>query len=206
MIEVVACPDRRDLFDIQVNGDCWRRVHASIFGRRPSIPPLLGSFNDWEKQFLSHEYRCAKNFALRQLSRKSQTSMELSQTLRQKLVSEESTAKVIAEITRLGYFDDADWVQRYVKAQLAKGKGPEAIKAAMRTKGISDSMIAQELTVSASAITQKDQLRRLLATRYKGRNLADFKERQKVVGALMRRGFDLDTIRKVVSGNEENFD
>ncbi len=52
---------------------------------------------------------------------------------------------------------------------------------ALRAKGIPESLIRQELKGEDITNVQNDQIQRLLDTRYRNRNLQDFKEKQKVI-------------------------
>ncbi len=200
-MEVQLIP-QGDRLDIQIDGDSWRQIHSSIFGRNPKFTTtLLRGLEDWEEHFQVLEFQAAKRFGLKQIARKSQTSMELRQTLHDKLVSEDTIEQVIAEFNKSGYFDDAEWVQRYIQAKMGRGKGPDAIKMALRAKGIPDTLIRQELKIGDADNSQNDQIKRLLETRYRNRNLKDFKEKQKVIGSLMRRGFSLESINQAVDAS-----
>ncbi len=125
-VQVIPHGDR---LEIQIDGDIWRHIHSSIFGRSPKFATtLLRGLEDWEEHFQVLEFQAAKRYALKQLARKSQTSMELRQTLNDKLVASQTVDQVIDEFTKSGYFDDTEWVQRYIQSKMQRGKGPTLSK------------------------------------------------------------------------------
>lgn len=192
-IEYAPKPGSRDLFRIIVNGDPWREVHRVIFGRKQRLPETLSSLDELEEKCAEIEFGAAKRYAYWRLARWSQCSAELRSALEKYRVSEPTCQRILDHLTELGYINDSEYLQRFVNAERARGKGPAAIKAKLYRKGLGREEIDDALANDAEG-SQAIAIAKLLATRYKRRDLKDRKERQKVVSSLARRGFSLDVI------------
>jgi len=92
-------------------------------------------------------YRSALDSAVRLLSRRNHTALEIEQKLRRRGFSEETTASVIQECERLRYIDDKETGRCYFRELKRKGEGPTRIRSRMKQKGLSgewvESMISQ---------------------------------------------------------------
>lgn len=191
MLTVALEEVSRDIFVIMIDDEPWKRISASIFGRRCSFSHAA-SQEAFEELFFQLEFQQAKSYALKQLARQSYLSMELAKRLREKLVSPETVERVIHELHH--YFDDEDKIWRYIQQQQEKGRGPDAIKQALLQKGVAESHFSELL----SSEDFEEAIQRLLRSKYKTRNLADHKERQKVIASLCRRGFPLEAVFKAL--------
>ncbi len=149
------------------------------------------------------EYVHAKKLALYYLARQSLTTMELAQKLQRKGIPSEIGQRILDEFAQQGYFDDSDWVKRYIEGQMRQGRGPSAIKQKLRLKGIPPALIAEQMEACQASHLQGEQIQQLMQTRYRNRDLREMKERRKVVGSLVRRGFALEEIFRVLSISNE---
>ncbi len=61
-------------------------------------------------------------------------------------------------------------------------------------------MIDEALEEVDTQDVEKEQVLRLIQTRYRSRNLLDYKEREKTIGALVRRGYGVNLVREVIEG------
>lgn len=150
------------------------------------------------------EYRLAKKYALRRLSAQSLPAAGLAKALKQRSVSEEIIERLIAEFCHLGYINDIEWIDSYVRGQQSRKKGPKAIAYKLAEKGISTQQAEEVLKRVSGIEQQKEMIINLLSTRYKSKNLSDFKEKQKVIAALVRRGFDLSAILDCIKNGQED--
>ena len=171
----------------------WREIHPSIFGRRPSFPKEVET-GEWERLFAGLEYRSAKNYAVRRLSAHSLPSASLARSLRQRLVSENTIVRIVDEFSSQGYLNDRDWAASFARVQSARKVGPKAIAMKLAGKGIDKEYAAAALESFSNEDKQKESIMLLLNTKYKKRDLSDFKEKQKVVASLIRRGFDYELV------------
>lgn len=193
-VEYVPKPGSRDLFRIVVDEEAWREVHRVIFGRKQRLPECVSDLAELEAACAVIEFGSAKRYALWRLSRWAQCSAEIAEALAKYCVSQATCERVLAYLVDAGFLNDEDYVQRLVAHEQARGKGPGAIRAKLYRKGISGEL-AQEAVAVVDHDAQRAAVRKLLASsRYARRNLADPRERQKVLGSLARRGFSFDVI------------
>lgn len=208
----IAClpnNERKSLLVITVDGEPWRQVHPSIFGYRPALLKECPSLEQLAEQFAVLEYRQARQYAIKRLSLLHMPSTTLIKSLTQRLVSEGTIQRLIEELCSLGYLNDQEWIASFIRVQSQRKMGPRAIARKLASKGLSAGQVETTLRESQTTDDQKHSIKQLLSKRYRMRNLSDFKERKKVVAALVRRGFDLslvlDLVGKDHGSDEDNF-
>lgn len=133
-----------------------------------------------------------KRLAYKRLAMRAYYSRELADLLVEKGSTPEIALQVVDELTQLGYINDREWVQGTIRSLTARKYGPKTIAYKLASKGIPENEYEEFLEEVNQG--QSEQIARLLATKYKNRNLSDFKERQKVIAAVMRKGFDLSEV------------
>lgn len=205
-VEYIPKPGSRNLFQIVVDGEEWREVHRIIFGRKQRLPESVISESELEEVCAAIEFGSAKRYALWRLSRWAQCAAEIAEALAKYRVSEPTCERVLAYLVEAGFLNDQDYVRRLVASEQARGKGPGAIRAKLHRKGITNEL-AHEAVAVVDDDTQAAAVRKLLASsRYARRNLADPRERQKVIGSLARRGFSFGSISAALRerGNDVN--
>jgi regulatory protein len=140
-----------------------------------------------------------KNLALSLLSQRSFFSTELAKKLKDKKCPPEEIPPVIEECRNSGYLNDEELLHTYIRTCLRKKMGPRAIAATLRSKGLDREVVDEALKGVERGPGQQEGIKKLLETRYALRNLQDYKERQKVILALMRKGYDLSAILECLS-------
>lgn len=188
---------RRGILTLVVDEDPIRDIHTTIFGRAPTLPKCA-SLEELEAILHNLEYKAAKNYAIKRLSIKSQPSTEMDKALKERLVPENIREKIIEEFTNLGYINDEEWIEGFIRVQMIKKIGPKAIQQKLQAKGISSESISHLLEKYTSPQTQQEQIQQLLNTRYKSRDLTDYKQKQKVIASLLRKGFDYEVVRNTI--------
>lgn len=176
------------------DGTPWREVHTAIFGPKPSLPQGCVSLEEFQDQFFALEYRMAKQYAIKRLSRQSMLSQALARAMRQRLVSEGTVEGLIQELCSSGIINDQDWVSGFIRRQSERKVGPKAIAQKLMGKGV-------HVEIDSDVEKQKEMVVQLLATRYSRRNLSDFRERQKVIASLLRRGFEWEVVLSCLKPN-----
>lgn len=195
MIVTVAPKDvRRGLFTVSVDDEPWREIHRTIYGRKPHLPKEVPDLAALQAAVAELEYTGARRYAIWRLSRMAQSRQGLALALERVLVSEACCERVVNEFTAAGFLNDQEYSQRLVAAEQARGRGPAAARRKLQRRGI-DEAVASDALETMDADAQKASVQRLLETRYAKRNLDDFKERQKVIASLLRRGFSYDVVR-----------
>ncbi|MGN0774539.1 MAG: regulatory protein RecX [Candidatus Ventricola sp.] len=142
-------------------------------------------------------YPFALEKAVSLLAGRARTEKEIVDALRRNAYPEQTIARVMARLHEEGYIDDAAFSAQWADARTAKGMGVRRIRQELRLKGVSqddiDEAIASldedEALLSAVKMAEKAS---------RGRNLSDPADRQKVIAALARRGYDFATAKKAL--------
>lgn len=192
-ITCVPHGSHRDVFVIEVDEEPRQEVHAAIFGKKPKLPLDFTSLEEFDEAFAVLEYRQAKQYVIRRLAAQQLPSTILADNLRERLVSEPVIEQLLEEFRSLGYINDEEWIEGFIRRQLRRKLGPRAIAQKLAVKGLKEESVEMVETVSSEE-SQKELIQALLTTKYVKRNLSDAKERQKVVASLARRGFSLSVI------------
>jgi regulatory protein len=189
----VTCEVEYKWVIIKLDGELFRKLHVSIIGDEPALPQEAD-----EESLASHITRLeiygARQYALRKVAAQAMLSMQLRDALEERGVVSEIIEPILTEFVNSGYLNDEDWIASYIRVQKAKKAGPQAIFQKLRMKGVPEKLISPHLTQD----NPQDRIRELLASKYSGRNLGDFKERQKVIAALARKGYSFDDILNVL--------
>ncbi|MFQ5728770.1 MAG: regulatory protein RecX, partial [Waddliaceae bacterium] len=176
-------------------GEPWKDIHRAIFGTKPKIDLAT---EDLDEQFLELEYSLVKKYVFKHLGIKNYSSFELRRILQGCLVSETTISKIIEQCRHLGYIDDNDWIDVFVRHQRERNFGPKSIKMKLRAKGVPEHLITGVLESADDSRSEQQRILHLLNTRYASRDLKQYKEKQKVIAALVRKGFDLDQIYQAI--------
>ena len=151
------------------------------------------------------EYERLLGAAIRFVSFRPRTKKEFREFCHKTLKRHHTTAplvieKVLARLTELGYVDDLKFVEWWVGQRRAfKPKGTRVISMELRAKGIPKDVID---TYMASVSEDSDEY--LLAQKAVARKVALWKtlpaiaQKKKLYDFLSRRGFDSETVARVV--------
>jgi regulatory protein len=144
--------------------------------------------------------RAAANLALRLLSRRGHTRLELSLKLTRRGFDRKIIDPVVAECERLGYLNDEALARTYRKQMTEKGYGAQYVQMAMNKKGFTDrdietafldyDRVADERTAAQSALVRKAKSLNHLP--------ANLKKKQKLYRFLCSRGFSSATVFEVL--------
>lgn len=197
-IELQKDPVQLSIWNIYMDGKLWRPVHGSIFGSSPSFSSFFQNGGEWDEHFFDRERRCVFVFVLKRLGAKALHSIELQRLLRDRLVSPQTIDWVIHECMRLGYVNDPDWIENFLRYQVQKHQSRQQIAQRLCRKGFLIKE-AQEIAARVNRDIDSEQIRYLLQTRYRNRNLKEMKERKKVIASLARKGFPLSLIIDLTS-------
>jgi regulatory protein len=168
-------------------------VHRAIFGRKPTFPPLFAE-KDLQSTFDAFEYRRVKNYVLWRLSTQSYHSEQLAKLLRDRLVQSHTIDHVLQEYREMGFLDDDSWLQSFMRMQ-QKRYSLRFILNKLRAKGISSETIQRLAREWENPKEELQAIHHLLKTRYRSKDLTQYKSRQKVIAALVRKGYTFDQIQ-----------
>lgn len=144
-----------------------------------------------------------KRIAYKKLAMRSYYSKEMEDLLIEKGADEATTEQVIKELTKLGYLNDEEWIQGAIRVFCARKYGPKRIAYKLQQKGVPPEEFIPFL--EAVQHSQAEALVNLLQTRYKNRDFLDYKEQQKIIASLARKGYDfshiMDALKKCIKTN-----
>lgn len=149
-------------------------------------------------------YERLVNAALRFISYRPRSEKELRDFLTKKLTKWKVTGsvlidKVVARMGELGYVDDAKFTEWWVGQRTAfRPKGNQLIKMELKAKGVSEADIALVLASRGSEsllAAAKQAVAKKMAVWAK---LPDLERTKKLYDYLGRRGFDSNTIRRII--------
>lgn len=140
-------------------------------------------------------------FAYRLLGRREYSIFELDRRLRQKWPEAEGIGDLIAALSEEDLVSDERYTESFVRFRVQRFQGPLKIKAALRAKGVSDSLISQEL--DARAEEWPELAAQWLERQHPGE--IDFDAKKKYYRRLMSRGFThshaMDAVNRTHSGS-----
>ncbi len=195
-IEIIPKQGQKEILSIQINGEVWKNIHTSIFGKKPCFPSPSSELQ-WQQAFEKIEYERVKNYTLRRLSAQHYHSGQLIKLLKERLVTGSVIEKIISECRAKGYLNDRDWINSFIRSQ-RKRFGLAAIWRKLQSKGVSREEIHLIQEEHASPEEELINIKHLLKTRYRSKNLNLLKDRQKIIASLMRKGFALELIIKSI--------
>lgn len=179
------------------NGETLSMPRAMLKERpyRGGMPFDLEGFHAFLRE---RAYPFAMEKAVALLASRARTEREIADALRQNAYPEQTVARVMARLHEAGYLDDGDFAEQWAASRASKGLGARRIRLELRQKGVDPDTIESAL----SSVDEEDQMDGALKAARKaarGKELSQPSERQKVLAALARRGYDFSTARAALS-------
>ncbi len=139
----------------------------------------------------------AFNQAVRFLSYRPRSRVEVERYLRGKAIAEEVVAHVVARLEQAKYLDDEAFALFWVEnREQFKPRSQRALRYELRQKGVSDEVINQALSELDDETAAWHAIEGRLS---RWANLPGDEFRQKAAGYLSRRGFDYSTISLTIT-------
>ncbi len=182
----------KDRWEILVDGEKWREVHRAIFGRKPHFSP--SSEENLQSIFDVFEYKRVKGYVLWRLSIQSYHSEQLAKLLRDRLVQNKTIDRVLQEYREMGFLDDELWLQSFMRTQ-QKRYSLRLILSKLHAKGLSAETLQQLAKEWKNPEEELQAIQHLLKTKYRSKDLTQYKNRQKVIASLIRKGYSFDQIQ-----------
>ena len=127
-------------------------------------------------------------FAYRLLGRREYSLVELGNRIRQKWPAAEDVGLLVGQLAKENLVSDRRYAEAYLRSRVQRHQGPLKIRAAMRGKGVPDSIIATAM--QAEAGKWLDLAGKWLQRQHPGQ--LSFKDKQKYYRRLVNRGFTHD--------------
>ena len=141
--------------------------------------------------------------ALRFISKRMKTEAEVRKKLNTSC-PDQVTRKVIERLKDDGYIDDALYVDCYIRDRMKfNPMGRHRIKMELEQKGIKRDLV--ENSSEYLAIDEKEVIEGILETKLKGCDISEEKQKRRLLGYLVRRGFSFEAINQVLARHRERY-
>ncbi len=159
---------------------------------------------------LTRQYRPALDRAVAMLARRPCSEGEIRQKLRQIRYAQETIDMVVYKLQREHLLNDADFSDQWTSYRASHQYGSRRIAQELRMKGVSEQNIRDALE-SLPEEEEREQALHLARklSRKTGEKEDPRKARQRLISALVRRGYDWDIARSVceeILQAEDSFD
>ena len=145
----------------------------------------------------------ALELAYRYLGHRDRTVAEVRGQLERKAVDEGTAEAAVGELLRQGYLDDERFAQRFTEdRRTLDAWGDERIERRLAAAGIAPETMAAALGERAEGEAREAAVA-LLERRIRERPTSD-RERERALGLLVRRGYDLDLAYEAVRAFERS--
>ena len=138
--------------------------------------------------------------AMHILERTDKTEAQLRRKLEESEYPKEAVESAIAYVTSYGYLDDRRYAEHYIEWK-KQGKGKARLKMELVQKGISREII-EEVLESTDFGETREMIRQIILKRRKTDIPMNEKEKQRIYGFLMRKGFSSSDILAVMREEE----
>ena len=178
------------------NGETLTLPRAMLKERpyRSGMPFDCAQFHTF---LLERSYPFALDKAVSLLESRARTEKEIVSALRKNAYPEQTIARVMARLHEEGYLNDAAFAEQWTSARTAKGMGARRIRQELRLKGVSQNDIDEALAAADEKEIHQAAVR-MAEKAARGRDLSNPGDRQKVIAALARRGYDFSTAKKAL--------
>ncbi|WP_024866645.1 regulatory protein RecX [Butyrivibrio sp. FCS014] len=144
--------------------------------------------------------RC-KLRAMNLLQKRDYTERQLRDKLQEGLYPEDIIDEAIDYVKSYKYLDDDRYARDYISYHM-ESRSRARIMQDLMGKGIAKDIISdamEELYAGDDGEAELEQIRSLLIKKHYDPDNSDLKEKQKIMGFLLRRGFPMSLIRKAIS-------
>ncbi len=151
-------------------------------------------------------YKRCKLRAMNLLQKKDYTERQLRDKLSEGLYQPELIDDAIGYVKMYKYLDDDRYARDYITYHMST-RSKNRIIQDLITKGISKEIlmpIIEQLYLQEDGDIELEQVKALLEKKHYDQDMTDFKEKQKIMAFLMRRGFQMSTIKRAMNCYEDD--
>ena len=142
-----------------------------------------------------------RSYAFAVLTRREYSKADLIEKLGLYAMDRDEVLKLVEELAKENYQSDQRVAEIMLSSQKRKGKGPNRIKLALKSKKIDASLIQEELKET----DWNEQAYQLKVKKYGAKVEKEPKLKAKQIRFLMYRGFEMDAIMKAITRKEDEF-
>lgn len=135
--------------------------------------------------------------AMHLLEHMDRTEQQLRNKLKQDLYPEDIIDSAMQYVKSFGYIGDEGYARRYISSR-QNAKSKKEITVELRQKGVSQEIIQEALQECYEERDELDAIHKLVEKKHFDAENATDKEKKKMYGYLLRKGFKYDDIRQVI--------
>ncbi len=139
----------------------------------------------------------AKLKALSLLTDMDRTEVQLRQKLKQKAFEDDVVEQAIEYVKSFGYIDDAKYARHFVESR-KRTKSKQEMAAMLSQKGVDRECIADALEECYTSEDAVEAIRHFAEKKHYSFEDSTDKEKKKIYGYLLRKGFYHEDIRQVI--------
>ena len=149
---------------------------------------------------LPEEFRKAKNAAFQLLKIRNRSEKEIREKLTRKKYAQDIINQTIQYLKDVSLINDRQFARDWIQTRLNKPLGVRRIFFELKEKGISQETLEEEIkTATASYAEDEVALELGRKRKLKYQNLDEERIKRRVFDYLTRRGFSLESIKKVIN-------
>lgn len=170
----------------------------SMLRERPYRSGMPFDKDAFHSFLMERSYPFAMEKAVSLLASRARTEKEIVEALRKNAYPENAIARVMQRLLEAGYINDRDFADHWTASRTSKGFGTRRISMELRQKGVNP----EEIDEILSHVDEEDLLEGAVKAAQKaarGKDLSNPSDRQKIIAALARRGFDFSTAHKALA-------
>jgi regulatory protein len=195
---VEALPKEKQMYLVYLDGSPALTVHEDILVQYRLLKGESLSRQLIQEIELAEERSKAYLQALSYLSRRPRSVKEVRQHLARKQFPEHWVDDALQRLLSQGYLDDGQFAKQLASHRIrSQKKGSVWIRYELTEKGVSKEQISSALLELDRDAEYKNAVE-LARRRWKAGSDNDFKQRQKLVQFLLRRGYSNDVVRRAV--------
>lgn len=141
-----------------------------------------------------------RSYAFAVLTRREYSKADLIEKLTSYAQDADEVITLVDELAQNNYQSDQRVAEMTVRSQMRKGKGPNRIKLALRSKQLDKALVQEDL----AEIDWYEQAYQLKVKKYGTEVAKDPKIKAKQIRFLQYRGFEMDAIMKAISKKESD--
>jgi regulatory protein len=138
----------------------------------------------------------AKSVAVKLLSRREHSALELRDKLLKRDFNEEEITRAIAELQQGGWLSDERFAEVYIRMRQQKGYGPIRIAMELNERGVDEDIVGKYLHQDDESWQQI--LEQQYLKKYRNKPIEDYNDKAKRIRFMQYRGFSLDAIYRMI--------
>lgn len=169
----------------------------ALLKERPYRAGMPFDMESFQTLILERSYPYAMDKAISLLSMRARTEKEIVEALQRNTYPQPTIARVMERLSEAGYINDSDFAVQFSNARLSRGMGARRIRMELRQKGVEQATIDQTLDTLAPTDIEQSALA-MAKKAARGKDLTNRVDRQKILAALARRGYDFSIAKQAL--------